>query len=247
MLTAMRSGSTYLYRMLKGTKLFGFPDPHREHPSLKPQHDVGEFFAPNPHIDPWEILEIPRTKEICIQNLKVKANQPFKSPCLLKVLKEQYEYYMLDHKDRPLIESLFPATKYIWLERENLIDRAVSAYIFFTTKTPHLYNQKMADEYRKKEVTWDGAGMLDVYFNHMKDCDWAPFLGDSPFLKVSYENLVAQPAETLRKCLDYLRLDPRGTIDVEKIAREQPKLRTERPESAIFREKLKKQLLISLP
>ena len=241
-LTAMRSGSTYLYNMLRDTEKFSFPSPHSNHPSLKPQQEVGEFFAPNHRLDPWDTLGVPRTREMCLQHLKVKANQPFKPPCLLKVLKEQYEYYNLGYEDRPIIESLFPGTKYIWLERQDLYARAVSAYQFFVSKTPHLWDRGMKQKYDSQNITFDIKGMQDVFYNHVKDCNWEPFLGDASFHYVEYEQVVDYPESTLENCLTYLGYKP-GTFDVEKIVAKQPKFKTERPETKAQIERLKKSLV----
>lgn len=241
MLTSIRSGSTYLYNMLKDTGAFSFPAVYNSSPLLKDQYNYGEFFSPNHEHDPWDRLGVPKTRELCIQNLKMKANQPFKAPCLLKVLKEQYEYYMLTYDDRPLIESLFPAPKYIWLNRGDIYARTVSAYIFFVTKTPHLWNKGMKNKYDTQKVPFDAKGLLDVYYNHVKSGDWSAYLDGIDYLPVEYEDLVNKPEETLDRCLDYLGYA--GKFDVKSIVEKQPKFKTERPESKEFIEKLKRMLV----
>ena len=238
-LTGIRSGSTLLYNLMRDTGLFSFPEPHSDHPSLKPQRDVGEFCAPNHNIDPWDVMGIVKTKEMSVQYLKMKARLAGPGHNLLKVPMEQFQYYLLDYKDRPLIESLFPDSRYIWLEREDMIARAVSAYIFFTTKTPHVWTEKMNQEYRNKKVPFDANGILDVYFNHLKPCDWSPFLEGTTYLKVTYEELVGNPAVVLRRCIDWLGLDGLHRIDHLNITARQPKFRTERPETEEFKRRLK--------
>lgn len=238
MLTAMRSGSTYLFNMLKATGSFSFPAPHAEHPSLKAQAEIGEFLAPNGYLDPWDVHGIPKTKELCEQHLKKKANLPFRPPCLLKILKEHFEYYLLDYDDRPLVETLFPKPKYIWLEREDVFARTVSAYQFFVSKMPHLWNERMQAEYKAKEIPWDTKGILDVYYNHVKNCDWGPFLEGANHHHVEYEDLIARPQEVLQGCLDYLGM--KG--DVESIVAKQPKIKTERPETKEYVQRLKRTL-----
>lgn len=238
----MRSGSTYLFNLLRDTGKFSFPAPQSNHPSLKPQHTAGEFLAPNHQIDPWDVLGVPKTREMCIQNLKVKANQPFKPPALLKILKEQYEYYMLDHADRPLIESLFPNTKYIWLERKDIYARAVSAYQFFVSKTPHLWSQEMKRRYDSTKIPFDAKGVQDVFYNHIKDCDWSGFLDGAPHHYVEYEDLVSNPVRVLTGCLTHLGLSPNGT-EVQAIVNKQPKFKTERPETKLQIERLKRMLV----
>jgi LPS sulfotransferase NodH len=241
-LTAMRSGSTYLFNMLRDTGHFNFPSPQSSHPSLKSQHAVGEFFAPNHNLDPWDTLGVPKSREMCIQNLKLKANQPFKHPALLKVLKEQFEYYMLDHTDRPLIESLFPDTKYIWLERKDIFARAVSAYQFFVSKTPHLWTQDMKRKYDSTKIPFDAKGVQDVFYNHVKDCDWSSFLEGAAHHYVEYEDLVSKPQLVLTECMMHLGY-PIQVSKIKEIVDKQPKFKTERLETKEHIERLKRSLV----
>lgn len=242
-LTGLRSGSTLLWKLLWDTKLFSYPDKHSDHPSLDLQRSVGEFLAPNHNIDPWDVLQVPKTREMTIQYLKMKSKLAGTENNVMKLPIEQYHYYLLDHNDRPLIQSLFPDSRFIWLEREDIYARTVSAYIFFTTRTAHLQNQKQKDEWLKKPVPWNSQGILDVYYNHIKKCDWGSFLEGENYLKVSYEELVADPALTLKKCMDWAGVDGRQRLDYKGIADRQPKFKTERPETQEYIKKLKRLLI----
>jgi LPS sulfotransferase NodH len=251
-LTAMRSGSTYLANMLWDTGLLAYPDLHDIHASLKPQAEVFEFMAPNHNVDPWDVRKFPKIRDVCIQQLKFKFSfQPDDKPCLFKILKEQFDYYLLENTDRPFIEAQVPGVKYIWLERKDKLARAVSAYQFFVTKMPHLWDEKMLKEYRSKDIPWDPKGMLDVYYNHVKDCDWYGFLhplqekkpgdwkvdNDSAYLKVEYEDLIARPTYVLSECVSFLGYGAKN-LNIQAIVNKQPKIKTERAETQEYIKKL---------
>jgi LPS sulfotransferase NodH len=241
MLTAIRSGSTYLLHLLRDTGFFHYPAVHDPHESLVPQHEIHEFFAPNPFIDPWIVGNREKTREECMSHLRHRLMYMQKQPCLFKVLMEQYNYYMLelDAEDRRMIEDAIPGLRYIWLERSDIIARTVSAYILFNSKTDHIYSQKAYDDYMQKAVHIDEKGLLDVYKNHVKRGNWSPFLHGTDYLKVEYEDLVAKPKETLIRCLDHLGLGYDG-LDLQAIVDKQPKFKTERPESKEWMDKLRK-------
>lgn len=246
LLTAMRSGSTYLVRMLKDTGFFHYPEPHVDHTSLTPQRAINEYLAPNPYVDPWydeEGKEVPdvKNRETCINYLEFKAAFMRRQPCLFKILMEQYRYYMLEDHDRPLVESIFPDLKYIWLERSDVLARVVSAYIFFKSNVDHIHDQEGYNTYMSKAVEIDEKGLLDVYKNHVKGCDWSTYLGGVDYLKLEYEDLVAQPEESLRKCLDHLGLGY-SHLDLKAIVDRQPKFKTERPESEEWKNRLRQVL-----
>lgn len=235
-LTAMRSGSTYLTNLLWSTGLFHYPDAHAEHPSLEPQRRIREFMAPNIALDPWGTGE--KTREQAIAHLRHRLSFMHREPCLFKILMEQYNYYMLGDDDRPLVEEMIPGLKYIWLERKDLIARVVSAYIFFHSHVDHIYDQHSYDDYMSRQVDIDEAGLLDVYENHVKKCNWSPYLRGTTCLRLSYEELVAEPEETLAKCLVYLGLD-HSHLDLAALVDAHPKYKTERPENRMWQEKLK--------
>jgi LPS sulfotransferase NodH len=240
LLSAIRSGSTYLINMLGDTGLFHYPEAHSGHKSLVPQRKIREFLAPNHHVDPWWLngRETPANRQESISYLRHKVSFMTEQPCLFKILMEQYQYYLLDHNDRSLMESLFPDLKYIWLERSDIIARTVSAYIFFRSKIDHIYDQKSYDAYMDEAVHLDKEGLLDVYKNHVKRCDWAKYLNGVNYLKVDYDDLVARPQETLKECLDYLGL-AYNHIDLQAIVDRHPKFKTERPESAAWKDTLR--------
>lgn len=238
-LTAIRSGSTYLTRMLGEAGGFGFPAPHSDHPSLKPQQAIREFFAPNPYLDPWGTGQ--KTREEAVAHLRLKLSFMGQQPCLFKVLMEQYQYYMLGGQDRALVEAMVPGLEYVWLERRDLVARTVSAYMFFHTNTDHIYDQKSYDAYMRRAVRVDERGLLDVYRNHVKRCDWSEFLGDAPHLKVSYEDLIADPQTTLTRCMDHLKI-PYAAGALEAVAASHPRFKTERPESPAWKERLRRLL-----
>jgi LPS sulfotransferase NodH len=247
-LSAIRSGSTYLSNMIWDTKLFHYPEAHSDHPSLVPQRKIREFLAPNPQIDPWSMLaslpdvttcELNRSNAIA--HLRHKCSFIQKQPCLFKILMEQYQYYLLKMSDRALIEELIPDLKYIWLERRDIIARTVSAYLFFKSRVDHVCTQKAYNEYMSRAVEVDEKGLLDVYKNHVKRCDWSEFLSGTDYLKVDYEDLIVQPEVEMKRCIEFLDI-PIGAEEIAWIVANQPKFKTERPESIEWQRKLKQML-----
>ncbi len=236
-LTGIRSGSTYLINMLNQTSLFHYPESWSQHPSLIDQRIINEFFAPNHNIDPW--LENSKTRDQTISHLKYKLSFIRQEPCLFKVLMEQYQYYLLDAKDRLLLEKLIPDLRYIWLERSDIIARTVSAYMFFKSTTAHLATQQEYDNYMKKAIEVDEQGLIDVYKNHVKRANWSEFLDGTNYLKINYEDLVAKPFQTMQRILLFLGLNLLNKNLME-IVEAQPKFKTERPESKEWQEKLRR-------
>lgn len=226
--------------MLWDTGLFHYLAPHSEHPSLAYQRSYGEALAPNHAIDPWDVLQVPKTREMTIQYLKMKARLAGPGPNLLKVHMEHFDYYLLEHSDGELLRELFPDSRFIWLEREDIFARTISAWFSFSSKVPHIKDEKTRQQYFKKAIPFDANGILDVYYNHVKKCNWGPFLEGSEHLKVTYEKLIANPADTLRTCLDWL--DTGTTVDCAGIAARQTTIRTERPETREYIKRLKKLL-----
>lgn len=233
----MRSGSTFLCNMLKDTKVFDYPNVFDSDPLLKIQSDAAEFLAPNHNLDPWDKLGIPKTKDLCIKHLEMKASQYFNPPVLIKLLKEQYKYYLLEPSDRTTIEAYFPNPKYIWLERKDIFARTISAYQFFVSKTPHIWDKNMKSAYEKKRINFDIKGVLDVYNNHIKDGNWNDYLNEANYHYIEYEDLIADPTQVLKGCLNFLKIT---NIDAKQIVEKQPKFKTERPETQQYIKKLKR-------
>ncbi len=240
-LTAVRSGSTYLMHMLRDTGLFHYPELHDPHPSLILQHEIQEFFADNEHIDPWVINQEKKTKAACIKYLEYKLKFMHKEPCLFKVLKKQYYYYLLENSDRSLIESMIPGLKYIWLERSDFIARAVSEYFFIKSKIDHLYDYKSYSDYMSTNIHIELYDIIDIYKKETERCDWSEFLGEKEYIKIEYEDLIKNPIIALTRCLDHLGLDY-SNIDLQKIVDKQPKFKTQRPESKYWMELLRREL-----
>lgn len=240
-LSAIRSGSTYLLHLLRDTGFFYYAEPHDPHPSLVQQMAIHEFLAPNAAIEPWAVEGRDKTRDDCLDYLEVKCAFILRQPCLFKILMEQYSHYMLTPEDRPIVESFIPDPRYIWLERGDVVARTVSAYLFFKSRTDHIYDQKSYDDYMGRAVDIDAEGLMDVYRNHVQECDWSRYLYGADYLKIEYEDLIAHPRDTLEKCLKHLGMGYEG-LDMQAIVDRQPKFKTERPESEMWKQTLRRMI-----
>lgn len=243
-LTAIRSGSTLLCNLLRDTQYLRKPNVISTHPSLERQRNSFEIMAPNPFVDPWNVMKVTKTKEFCMEYFEKKTGplrQHDHINNLLKIPMEHYEYYCLTSKDRLFIEEMIPNIKFIWLERQDILARTISAYFFFRSKIPHIMDQETHKKYSEMQIPFDMQGIMDVYHNHIKQSSWESFLNNVQYHKVEYENLVTNPMQELLKVLEFLELPT--DINRQTILSSQSWVKTERPESREYIEMLDRSLI----
>lgn len=249
-LTAIRSGSTLLCNLLNQTGYFRYPQLVTTHPTMSRQLKSFEMLAPNPVLDPWLNKRGIKTKEACIEQLEIKTMTLRKQlvykheyrPAIIKIPMEHYQYYLLTQSDKNIIEEFIPNARFIWLERKDMLARTISAYFFFKSKVAHINSQNIHRKYLESQIPFYADEVLDVYFNHLKGCDWGPFLEGAKYLKIDYEDLISDPMNELIRSLEFLGIESKS-IDRRKILSNQSWVKTERPETKEYIEQLQRCLI----
>lgn len=148
-----------------------------------------------------------------------------------KVMRGHFERFLHDGAKED-IERLFPGMKYIYLNRQNIEDKAVSLYFARETGVWCLRREDR-EQYMAQPVHLDENKLMDAYHYEARVSRlWDNFLEGTPHLRIEYEELVESPAEVIRKVLTYL-----GYFD-EIIAR-CPLVPMRRPETESFLNHLK--------
>lgn len=140
---------------------------------------------------------------------------------------------------------LFPDMKFVLLRRAPL-SHAISLYFARTSKTYHIYDEGVLNNYMANQIEIDDARLLEAYFDAVQYQDsWQHFLiGDEKLFEVDYDTLVESPEPTLTKLYEFLEIDVKcvansinGTLGADKKI-----FRMTRPEAAQVTERLRKLL-----
>jgi trehalose 2-sulfotransferase len=175
-----RSGSHFLGHLMYSTGAMGYP--------LEYLHPI--------HIPRWS--ELAGSADITRVFEYIKSRRTSPNGCFgLKT-------YLTAIQDYPF-DALFPACRLILIDRDDLLDQAISLVRARQT------NQWISMHERKGEPRYDFQAIDDAITELLtQKASWLRFFAVSgrEYLKVTYESLVADPAGTIGSIADYLLLPP---------------------------------------
>ncbi|MGK7899148.1 MAG: Stf0 family sulfotransferase, partial [Xenococcus sp. (in: cyanobacteria)] len=194
-ITVPRSGSTFLCRLLKSTKLAGFPEEKLRNPAA--------ILARNCHFDYIRYMQI-------LMTLETTPNRFFGTKIISHFL---LSYRKKDLNGDNFLKQYF--SKYIYLIREDKIAQAVSIAIAQRTKIWHISNQEQQDEYDKKlqQINHNDITVEEIQkkydFLVQQEKYLEKFFQENQLepLILKYEELVKNPHKYINDILLYLGID----------------------------------------
>ena len=238
-LSNYRSGSIFLCKFLEtsgnypeGTFSEKF-NPNR--PDTLKKYYTDTFF--NSAYRKWENGDLETRRKLFFKHVIKKQLLPDR----MKFMREQFlDTCGLVDGDKPLIESLLPGIKYIFLKRNDVYSIAVSNYIALQTGKWVLKPEEK-QQYSKTPILYDEAKLLALYkkcYYYVQENNWDLFLGAEAHFYIEFEKLVNDPFDTFSSLLKFLDIPPE-LVDVEKYVKSYQFIPTIRPETEELVGKLK--------
>ena len=203
-ITVPRSGSTFLCRLLKSTRLAGFPEEKLRNPAA--------ILARNCHFDYIRYMQI-------LMTLKATPNRVFGTKII--------SHFLLSYRQKDLnvddfLKQYF--SKYIYLIREDKVAQAVSIAIAQRTKIWHISNQEQQNDYDQKlqsihqndiaieeiKKHYDFLVQQEKYLERFfKENQLEPLI-------IKYEELVKNPHQYINDILLYLGVgNPKIDLNIQ--------------------------------
>lgn len=217
--TAPRSGSTLLCRLLAETGVAGKPASHFHEPSLAE-------WAQRLGVEPEAAASEREVVEVCIQAARSQGRSD-NGIFGLRLQRPSFAFFFshlaLVHpgasSDRDRFEGVFGRTLFIHLSRTDKVEQAVSCLKAEQTGLWHVAADG-SDVERigpPREPEYDGPA-LQAWVDAMTgyDRDWNAWFASEAIepVRISYDDLSADPKGTLRRVLAALGLDPAAAAQV---------------------------------
>ena len=203
-----RSGSGLLARALADTGLVG--DMRREHFWLwEPQCNVGDLYARRSLL--YFCRELVRSTRTPNGVFGVKLMWPHLSG-VLRGLRELDEFR--GRPDGAIVESVFPAPRFVWIRRQDRVAQAVSFYRATMTNLWRVWPDGRSGRAPMKPIPRALPYDFDTIARRLRTIErceaaWAKFLAGQglPFLEVTYEEVAADLRSTVLRVLDFMGID----------------------------------------
>ena len=183
-----RSGSSFLCELLNNTMLF----PHFDHEKIR----TDDYFlrkGKGRAFDEW--LRLFSSKNELFHNL----------PHFVKVIYDQL-FSLCDNLCIEEITQILPNINFIYLERKNKIDQAVSLYIAKKLDAYHVFTNNFLQKCRDTNLDINKEEIKKCYDEVVNFQDWAKFIKNQRYHHVYYETLIENPKNVLEDILCFLNL-----------------------------------------
>lgn len=218
--TSPRSGSTLLCKLLAATRVAGRPGSHfhgTDFSKWLAAYDI----TPEPNLSELDLLRL-----VFAKGIERGRNQS--GPFALRMQSHSLRFFLeklaLLYPDLPSdvarIEAAFGKTLFVYLDRDNKIEQAVSWVKAQQTGLWHVApdGTELERLSEPKDPNYNGTAIFEAYRQFEADKllweDWFQQQGIAP-VALSYEELSAAPTQYLAVILGKLGLDPSIAKDIK--------------------------------